>query len=270
MYHSISQHAMPKFRQFTVSASLFAEQMAYLHKQGYTPITVTQFVTMRSHNHAALPEHPVILTFDDGFADFYDEALPVLKQYDFLATLYVTTAFVNGTSRWLVREGETKRLMLSWQQLLEISAQGIECGAHSHSHPQLDVLDNEAARHEILQSKRILEEQLDQEVLSFAYPFGYYTGKVQQLVQFAGYTSACAVKHAICTETDSSFSLPRLMIGANTSMKEFAALLKGQSSSPATAVNKMYAQVRTHLWQGIRRCNATLTQYLQRGRMAKC
>src|SRR6266496_2657570 len=87
MYHSISDHASPKFKQFTVSPKLFAEHMAYLHQHRYIPITVTQFVNALSNS--TLPERPVVLTFDDGFADFYTEALPVLKHYGFAATLYV-------------------------------------------------------------------------------------------------------------------------------------------------------------------------------------
>src|SRR5713101_1852063 len=140
MYHSISEHAAPRFKPFAVSPTLFVEHMAYLHQHAYTPITVTQLINTRSKGSSALPEQPVVLTFDDGFADFYTEALPVLQRYGFVATLYVTTAFVNATSRWLQQEGEAERLMLTWEQLAEVNAHGIECGAHSHSHAQLDML----------------------------------------------------------------------------------------------------------------------------------
>src|SRR4051812_37845588 len=120
MYHSISSHAAPKFKAFAVEPEMFTDQMAYLHQQSYTPITVTQFVHAQSQESSVLPERPVVLTFDDGFADFFTEALPVLQKYGFSATLYVTTAFINGTSRWLQHEGETNRPMLTWKQLTEI------------------------------------------------------------------------------------------------------------------------------------------------------
>lgn len=268
MYHSISCNASSRFRQFTVSPASFAEQMAYLHQHGYAPMTITQYVGVRSQGGTALPERPVVLTFDDGFADFFTDALPVLKKYNFTATLYVSTAFIDGVSRWLRHERETTRLMLTWEQLTEISSSGIECGAHSHSHPQLDVLSRRVARDEILQSKRLLEDHLGRQVFSFAYPYGYYTAQVRQFVREAGYTSACAVKHALSSRADDPLSLARLLVSADSTIDEFAASLTGRSSSPATAAYKIYARARTPLWQLVRRYAALVAPYLQEGRSA--
>ncbi len=262
--------ANPKFKQFVVSPKLFADHMAYLHDHAYTPMTVTQAICTLYREEYVLPERPVVLTFDDGFADFFTAALPVLKQYNFAATLYVSTAFVNGTSRWLQYERETTRPMLTWEQLAEISASRVECGAHSHSHPQLDTLRYTEVRDEILQSKRLLEDHLGQEVFSFAYPFGYHTRQVRQLVREAGYTSACAVRHAMSSETDDPFALARLMVRTDSSIEEFTALLSGRSSSPATAAYKIYARARTPVWQFVRRSAATVTQYLQEGQSVRC
>src|SRR5947209_8219947 len=95
MYHSITQSTNPKFKQFAVPPASFAEQMAYLYNHQYTPITVTQLINALSNNTFILSERSVVLTFDDGFADFFTEALPVLKQYGFVATLYVATSIIN-------------------------------------------------------------------------------------------------------------------------------------------------------------------------------
>lgn len=263
MYHSISCNASSRFRQFTVSPVLFAEQMAYLHQQAYTPMTVTQYVRARSQGVAALPERPIVLTFDDGFADFFTAALPVLKQYNFVATLYVSTAFIDGTSHWLRREKETARLMLTWEQLVEISSCSIECGAHSHNHQQLDTLPNPVAWDEIVQSKKLLEDYLGQEIFSFAYPFGYHIARVQKLVREAGYTSACAVKHAMSSVSDDPFSLARLMVGADTNIEEFVTLLAGRSSSPVEAAYKIYIRARTPVWQLARRSSASLAHQVR-------
>lgn len=267
MYHSISQHANSKFEQFTVSPALFADQMAYLYQQAYTPITVTQFVTMRSQRNAVLPERPVVITFDDAFADFYLEALPVLQRYSFPATLYVPTAFVNGTSRWFEREGEAGDLMLTWQQLHEITAQGIECGAHGHKHLQLDILPFSVARNEIVQSKRLLEDHLGLEILSFAYPYGYHSARVEQLVREAGYTSACGVKYAMSSETDNPFSLARLLVGPDSNREGFASLLAGHGSPPETTAYKLYASARTAAWRCIRRWKTSAAQMISHERI---
>jgi len=266
MYHSISHSTNRKFKQFTVSPTLFAEHIAYLHQNKYTSITVTQFVNALFHKDSALPEQPVVLTFDDGFADFFTEALPVLKQYGFVATLYVVTAFINGTSRWLNREGETTRSMLTWDQLIEISACNIECGAHSHCHPQLDILPRSAAQDEIMQSKRLLEHYLGRSVSSFAYPYGYYTATLRQQIREAGYTSACAVKHGMSSEKSDPFALARFMVGADTSLDALVSLLTEHRSLD---ISTIYKRARTPVWQLARHSSASVTQHLNGGLLSR-
>jgi peptidoglycan/xylan/chitin deacetylase (PgdA/CDA1 family) len=251
MYHSISSIATPLFKQFTVSPMLFEQHIAYLSHHSYTPITVTQFVNSLAQEVSVLPERPVVLTFDDGFTDFFLDALPILKRYGFSATLYIPTAFIGQTSRWLQREKEATRPVLSWDQLMEISRCGIECGAHSHSHPQLDVLPSSLAYDEITRCKHILEDHLGQQVMSFAYPYGYYTKTVCKLVQMAGYTSACAVKQAFSSVAADPFALARLMVRSDTNLDAFATLL---SSRGSLAIAAMYMRARTPVWQLVRRC----------------
>lgn len=262
MYHSISQHATSKFRPFTVPPVLFADHMAYLYQHSYTPITVTQLIHARGQEGLALPAHPVVLTFDDGFADFFTDALPVLERYGFPATLYVTTAFIGGTSCWMRNEGEGNRPMLTWDQLTEISLSGIECGGHTHRHPQLDILPHAMAQNEIVYCKRLLEEHLGQDVLSFAYPHGYHSAAIQRLVREAGYTSACAVKYEMNAEPADPFALARLMVSAETSVNALAMLLVKHNPLPITTI---YKRARIPMWRLVRRCSNWRRHYAQEG-----
>jgi len=260
MYHSIAQSTNPKFKQFAVPPALFAEHMTYLRQHSYTPINVTQLVCMFLQGKFALPERPVVLTFDDGFADFYTNALPVLQQCGSTATLYIATGFIGSTSRWLAREGEATRPMLTWDQVNEISTCGIECGGHSHWHHQLDALPLAEARDEIVRCKALLEDHLGQKVSSFAYPHGYHSAAIKRLVREAGYTSACAVGYAMSSTTTDPFALARLPMGADTSLDALAALL-AQPVPPTGTM--MYKRFRTLGWRLVRRCSASVTRQPQ-------
>lgn len=247
MYHSISRCSNHRFRRFTVSPERFAEQMDYLARQGYVPITVSAMAE-GIRGRASLPERAAVITFDDGFADFYTQALPVLRRHGFSATLFLVTSYVAGTSRWLAAEGEGGRPLLDWDQIAEISASGIECGGHTHTHPQLDALPSGRAREEIERCRDILEERLCVSVRSFAYPFGYYNSSVKRAVRRAGYKSACAVNYRTSSVADDPFALSRLIIMPDMTMPEFASLLSGRGLPPAM----LFQQVRSKVWRLVR------------------
>lgn len=255
MYHSISTPASSGFKDCTVSQEVFDEHLSYLEQCHYTSVTVTQLAKAMAKGGSGLPPRPVILTFDDGYADFYTAALPALQRHGFTATLYIATAFIGSTSHWLQYSNERLRPMLTTSQLAEISACGIECGAHSHTHPPLDMLPLSVARDEIIRSKDLLENCLGMPVLSFAYPFGYYSNSVQQVVQAAGYTSACAVKLAMSSLYDNPYALARLAVRPHTGVSAIATALS-TGRGPLVADPVKHARIRVR--HSVRRIYRTL------------
>jgi peptidoglycan/xylan/chitin deacetylase (PgdA/CDA1 family) len=247
MYHSIGEDTGRAFRPFVIPTQCFADQMAYLHEHGYTPITVGQMMAARVHPHHPLPDRPVVLTFDDAFADFHRNALPIMTAYNFAATLYVPTAYVGGTSRWLARCGEGNRPLLTSSQLREVARSGVECGAHTHTHAPLDMRSAAMARQEIETSKVVLEQYIGQSVTTFAYPFGYYDAAVQRLVAEAGFTSACAVRYAYSSTRDDRWALARLRVGSNVNIETFEHLLEGKPGGDVWAL-----RVRSEAWRRLR------------------
>jgi peptidoglycan/xylan/chitin deacetylase (PgdA/CDA1 family) len=138
--------------------------------------------------------------------------------------------------------------MVTWNQLAEISESGIECAAHSHTHPPLTMLPPSVARDEIVRSKELLEDHLSQEVSSFAYPFGYYSARIQQIVKATGYTSACAIKRVLSSLYDNPYALARLAIWPDTSKHDLAAAL---SADCGPLIASSLQQARTYVRQNI-------------------
>ena len=254
MYHSISQSTNPRYRDLCVSPASFAAQMDYLCQHAYMPLNTTQLIDALTGK-ILLPERPVVITFDDGFADFYHHALPALSRYNFTATLYIATGFIGRTSLWLRQEKETQHPMVTWEQIAEINKSGIECGAHTRSHPKLDAIPLVMARDEIQGSKDDLEQYLGQEVTSFAYPYGYYTMDVRRLVKEAGFTSACAVNFAMCLDVADHFTLDRLMVTPDMDISTFGALLTQEGYSQ---LRKMYMRARIPVKNMLRYCVASM------------
>jgi peptidoglycan/xylan/chitin deacetylase (PgdA/CDA1 family) len=250
LYHSVAETADPRFADWTVSPALFAQHMEVISSEGYQPLTVAELAE-RALGRRALPERAMAITFDDGFEDFHAAAWPQLRRRSLPATVFVTTGYVGGTSGWLRRQGEGKRPMLSWAQIEELASAGIECGAHGHTHAQLDLLRAAAAREEIERSKRQLEAVVGQ-VASFAYPHGYYSRHVRREVAGAGFRSACAVKDALATTRSDRYALARLVVRRGMGPDELARMLRGEN----VAIDPGGRPLRRGAWRALRRVGA--------------
>ncbi|GAA5110832.1 polysaccharide deacetylase family protein [Pseudonocardia adelaidensis] len=260
LYHSVSAAPADWIAPLAVTPTTFAHHLDVIVSRGHTGLTV-------SHLRDALrgrtpwPERPVVVTFDDGFADFADAAEQLIARR-LPSTLYVTTGALRGRGSPAPELRLPPAHMLSWSQLAELTQRGVEIGAHTHTHPQLDVLPAGLAAQEIRRGKDLLEDELGREVPSFAYPYGFHRDSVRRSVRMAGYTSACAVKNALSSPPDDQFALARLTIRADTDTARLQAWLAGRQARIAPYPEKMTTRAwrlyrRTGGWRGKRLPNAT-------------
>jgi peptidoglycan/xylan/chitin deacetylase (PgdA/CDA1 family) len=252
MYHEISAPPDTAFARLAVAPQAFETQLQCLIKDGFTTFTASAIAAALATG-AALPEQAVVLTFDDGFADFHEYALPLLRQHGCTATLFVTTGWVADIGRRAA--GRRPGRMLTWSQIAEAAAAGIEIGAHSHTHPELDQLGRKELRAELTVSKRLLEDALGTSVTGLAYPFGYSNVAVRRAAIEAGYSYACAVADAIASPQHNPLALPRLTIKAATSEDAFVNAVYGQSLSKIYRTDRML----TKGWAMVRRTRAIAT-----------
>jgi peptidoglycan/xylan/chitin deacetylase (PgdA/CDA1 family) len=255
LYHSVARDSSARFRPWTVHPRRFAAHMEHLSARGYQGLTVSQLEQAMRPGGPPLPGRPVVITFDDGFADFHSTALPVLEEQRLASTLYVTTAYLGGTAGWLAREREQDRPMLRPEQLQDVADRGVEVGAHSHTHPRLDELGAAEAGAEIRRSKDVLEQELQRTVISFAYPHGCHSRRVREQVIEAGYTSSTAVRHAMSSTDDDPFALARIMVLADTTTHDLELLLAGQGIPQAP----FRPRARTAVWRAARRTRRVLS-----------
>jgi peptidoglycan/xylan/chitin deacetylase (PgdA/CDA1 family) len=219
MYHSVSDAPAASARALSVRPATFAAQLRYLRQHGFSGLTFGE-LCRRRRSGRPLPAHPIVLTFDDGYADLIEEALPILIEQGFPATVFVTTGWLRDAARCAA--GTPPGRMLAWSQVAELSSAGVEIGAHSHSHPQLDQIREPRLRTELASSRRLLEDRIGHAVDSLAYPYGYSSKRVRAVARETGYVQAASVANAVAGSACDPFRVPRLTIRRTTSPAAFA------------------------------------------------
>jgi len=257
MYHQIAAGPQATSR-LAVSPAVFAAQLAYLQAGGFTTVTASALAAAVGGDAGRMPVRPVVLTFDDGFADFHQVALPLLREYGFTATVFVTTGWIQDAGPRSA--GRRPGRMLSWSQLLEAAGAGVEIGAHSHRHPQLDQMAGADLRRELHDSKALLEDRLGRAVPGLAYPFGYSSARVRGAVRAAGHEYACAVGNMIARAPSDPFTLPRLTIRRSTKPAAFGRIVRGRG----LPVIYLKDHALTRGWALVRRTRAVLGGVSQR------
>jgi peptidoglycan/xylan/chitin deacetylase (PgdA/CDA1 family) len=224
MYHQVTPRPHPALRKYAVTPRAFGAQMNWLTLTGYVPITLDRLLAHRS-GHCPLPSRPIVITFDDGFEDCVEHAVPILHARGFTAIFYLVAGLVGKTSGWLLPERGVELPLMDWTAARRLEAAGFQCGSHTMSHPRLADLSSEGCREELLESRRLLEDHLGHEVRHLAYPFGSFNEKVRALVAETGYHSACSVRIGLSPPEDDVLTLHRVPINGQDSLLDFISRL---------------------------------------------
>ena len=241
MYHSISgdnEDNIHPYYHINTSPSVFAMHMQFLHENSYTVISLGEAVRILKSSDTNLSDHRtnkpnnpqkyVVITFDDGFRDFYTKAFPILQKYGYTAIVFLPTAHIDNQRHKL--KGKEH---LNWDEVNKLSANGITFGSHTVTHPQLKNLKNSKIEYELMQSKKRIETMVGKEINLFSYPYKF----PEEDKRFINYLKSvlvnfryeCSVTTQIGSTTSKSdrYFLKRLPINSSDDLQFFNAKIEG-------------------------------------------
>ena len=195
MYHSVGA---AKDNDAVITRERFSEQMNYLQQNSYQPISLEELEAYLD-GRGKLPLKPVVLTFDDGYRDTYEVVFPILKQHGFKSVLFIPATFV----------GER----LSWEELREMKASGMEIASHSYTHRDLGKMSTQEQAAEISKSKEILDRFLQQDTRYFCYPNSSYNQVTLRLLRENGFKLAFTITPGWVKPGDDPLTLKRVWMG---------------------------------------------------------
>jgi len=206
MYHQVTYTEHPQSNW--VNPENFQWQMAYLKDHGFNVIRLDELVRAIQAG-KSLPQKTAVITFDDGYENNYTHAFKILKKYGFPATIFVATDKVSTDGH------------LTWKQMKEMIASGIDIGSHTRTEMYLPDASVEQQRQEIRISKNILEKNLGIIVNHFAYPIGGFSEEIKGIVKGAGYKSACATNRGYDRFNKDVYELNRVRFSDKDNRKDY-------------------------------------------------
>jgi peptidoglycan/xylan/chitin deacetylase (PgdA/CDA1 family) len=245
MYHQVTPAPPRGFEKYAITPGLFREHMDDLGRRGYQSIGLDELMAHRS-GRTPLPRRPVVITFDDGYQDCVDHAVPVLEARGLTATFFVVAGLAGRSSEWLRRERSLAFRLFDWPSARRLEASGFRCGAHGWTHARMTELTTADCRQELAASRRRLEDELGREVLDMAYPHGRYDERTRGLVAEAGYRSACSVRPGLTTLDDDPLALRRVHVEGGDSVAKFRdRLAAGEPGRILRRVRGAWRRMRT-------------------------
>lgn len=216
MYHSISEHVgKEKHNKWRVKPKDFEKQMNWFYKNNWKSFTISELVKLDE-----IPKKSFVVTFDDGFEDNFLNAFPILKKYNFKATIYLVPN--QKTNHWEEKNTSVLSNLLNNEQILQMQNSGlIEFGSHTLSHVNLSTINDEQLLNELKKSKEEVEKITNQECEAFAYPYGKFDDNIVNSVKRVGYKNATVVKRGLFKKDDDVFTIKRVGILGTESFFDF-------------------------------------------------
>lgn len=204
MYHSISDRSGPT----SIPPAVFRTQMDLLAECGFRPVPLSELADWLAGG-APLPPRPVVITFDDGFADFAEHAAPVLVALGWAATVFLPTGRMGGPENWKGADTDPPRPLMSWDQVRRLADQGIEFGGHSVTHPDLTALSPADLEREVRQSGEDIGRRIGKVPTAFAPPYGASNAAVRGEIR-KWYGVAVGTRLARVSRGCDRYDLPRI------------------------------------------------------------
>jgi GT2 family glycosyltransferase/peptidoglycan/xylan/chitin deacetylase (PgdA/CDA1 family) len=226
MYHAFGGKGETASR-YVVPIGRFARQMTWLRWMGYRVISLEELVKCRREWRLP-PARSVVITMDDGYADTYSLAMPVLRRHAFPATLFVVTQAVGGRNHWSRGDELEGRALVSWSDLRTLLDGGMGIGAHTRTHPVLPTMSGPQAEEEVIGSRTDLERALGATITMFAYPYGEFDASIEDLVERAGFLGSCGVVEGFNDGATPVQALCRMEVFGTDSLITFALRLLGR------------------------------------------
>lgn len=243
MYHSISdnpENASHPYFKTNTSPQVFEEHMQFLHEGKYSVISLLDAADLLSSNHSVTcpttqnvslsTDQPkcVVLTFDDGFADFYTCAFPILRKYGFVSTVFLPTGFISDDG-----VNFKGRRCLSWKEVRTLSTEGVTFGGHTVSYPKLSDLSWAYIESELRESRATIEERIGKPIKCFSYPYAFpeekqkFKARLRVVLTESGYTNGVTTILGTARHGEDRLFLPRIPVNSDDDRAFFLAKLEG-------------------------------------------
>ncbi|HVH05404.1 MAG TPA: polysaccharide deacetylase family protein [Myxococcota bacterium] len=237
LYHRLVSEAEyascpPTEKIFSMTEARFREQMEYLKREGYHPVSLDAVLDFVERG-TPLPHRPVSITFDDGCVSVHDRALPILRELGIPAVLFVTT----DPDAWCFALGSNSQRRVTPEEMRALEAGGVAIGSHALTHGALESMDDAGIRKELGESKRWLEGHLGHPVDSFAVPLNWYGPRVKRIAKELGYRSVMTSDNGTIHRDSDPFHLRRFIIEGSFDVQEFARNLTATSIVQRRVIN---------------------------------